>query len=343
LAESLPMELVLSILDAALINGRVDDLRWCLSLSLVCRTVRAAVLPIVYEVISLDIRTQDRGSFTSWDCHPHTDPKLAFLSWLLHDTTAPPRQYVKHIIFRHDGHFSYKDLGWVGMGVDSESSEWPFERLTARYHQDIKRLYRAGLRPQKVFHIGPSSEHSGILPSTDMFACAIKEAVLPRRLWRHQLAWPGKPHEDKISETASTKRAQQTCVLRGEMDPDSNGFIYNPSGQQAYPVYTVQLTSGDYLHQYPKLLLDGLMAAFKYSSDAQVILACNIDYRIADQTIGDFIRSAVPATLPREALEGRLRISHAGWTPIVAQDDAFYNLAHTIRRGGDPWDMGRGV
>jgi len=344
LAESLPMELVLDILDAALINGRVDDLRWCLSLSLVCRTFRAAVLPVVYEIISFDIRPRDQGSCMGWDGHQHTDVGLAFLSWLLHDATAPPRQHVKHVIFRHEGRFSHKDLGWVCLGVDSEPSEWPFECLTTRYYQHAKHLFRAGMRPQKMFNMLPSMSRGGtISPLTGIFVRAVKDADAYRTIKTHQLTWVDEPLPDEASTDARARHAHQTRMMCCEVDPGAAVFIYNAPDQQTRPIHTVQLTAGDYLHQYPNLLLDGLAAAFEHSSGAQVVLACSVDYRIAGQSIGDFLRTAVPTALPREALEGRLRISHTAWTPIVVQDDPFYNLAHAIRCGRDPWDVGRQV
>lgn len=343
LAEALPMELVLGILDVALINGRVNDLRRCLSLSLVCHTVRAAVLPVVYETLFLDIKSKAQGKFMGWDGHPHTDAKLAFLSWLLHDPTAPPRRYIKHVIFRDRGDFSYKSLGWIVMGVDCEPSEWPFERLTARYHQDVTHLYRAGLRPRKAFGVEPSRGYGGLLSLVNIFAGRIQEADAYGLMKTHDLTWIGEPRPDETSVDDRNRIIHRAHALCCEVEPSTAAFIRRPSGQQVLSVHTIQLTNGDYLHRYPSLLLNGLAAVLECSSNAQVILACSIDYRIAGQTIGDFIRAAAPDTLPTEALEGRIRISHSAWIPIGAQVDQFYNLAHAIRCGGDPWDMGRSV
>ena len=48
---NLPMELVLGILDAAIVQHRRTDLFWSLTLSLVCSAVRASALSIIYETI----------------------------------------------------------------------------------------------------------------------------------------------------------------------------------------------------------------------------------------------------------------------------------------------------
>jgi len=77
----MPMELILNIMDAAVVQHRRDNLCWSLTLSLVCSTVRATVLPIIYEVIFLDIEADRQRDFVGWDGRTHKHAPLAFLSW----------------------------------------------------------------------------------------------------------------------------------------------------------------------------------------------------------------------------------------------------------------------
>lgn len=57
------MELVLNIMDAAIAQHRNGSLRWCLTLSLVCRAVRTTVLPAIYEVLFLDVEVLSPRDF----------------------------------------------------------------------------------------------------------------------------------------------------------------------------------------------------------------------------------------------------------------------------------------
>jgi len=90
-AGELPIELVLSVVDHAIALHRQEDPERSLSLSLVCRIVRASILPIVYKIVYIDIREKIKRDFTGWDGRIYQRPHFAFLSWLIHDPTGPPR------------------------------------------------------------------------------------------------------------------------------------------------------------------------------------------------------------------------------------------------------------
>jgi len=347
LAGNLPMELVLGIMDAAIAQHRRGEFHWSLSLSLVCRTVRASVLPIMYEVIFLDVKSNREGAFGGWDGEVYKHPELAFLSWLLHNPGAPPRQHIKHLVFRHDGDFSEEDLGWAGSLDGSKPAEWPVERMSARYLSDATCLYRAGLRPNRAFHVGSPSNNSDTMPS-DLFSRMTLD-VLPGTQYRtHSQLWAGKP-DDVVQDGEKTTHIRQCCMTRSEIDPQAAGFILAGelvAGEQptATILLTVQLVDGDYIQRFPEVLLAGLAAFLKEPGDARIVLACSHKYRIAGQTLADFVRTgAAAANFPQDAFKGRVRVSHFGWTPRLMEDDMFHALAHELRSGGDPWDAGYGL
>ena len=187
MAGRLPIELVWSILDAAIAQHR-DTLVWSLSLSLVCRRVREFVLPIVYEVVHLNFRDDREHNFTGWDGRTHQDLHLAFLSWLLHDPTAPPRRYIKHLIFDSNGISISDALVWSGGSeiagtIGDPGERLVVERLTVRLRSDALSLYYAGLRPHKSFNISLTSLQSGAVLIPDFKQIARAITLLRQQLW----------------------------------------------------------------------------------------------------------------------------------------------------------------
>jgi len=105
---------------------------------------------------------------------------------------------------------------------------------------------------------------------------------------------------------------------------------------------TVQLVDGDCFHRFLNLLAG--VAAYLKKGERCIGLACSVNYRIAGQTVAEFIRVAVPARLPQCALEGRVRISRLGWAPKPVENLADFSMfdavAHALRCGSDPWNGG---
>jgi len=213
------MELVLGILDAAIVQHRRTDLFWSLMLSLVCSAVRASVLSIVYETIFLDVKTEKESKFVGWDNRIYQHAQLAFLSWLLNDSTAPPRQHIRHLIFQHNGQFPDDSIKWAGSRGESEHVEWPVELLTVRYLSDAACLYHAGLRPRRAVHIGAPCRKSDTLPS-NLFEGAIRDAFLLIREYqsiKYVQTWAGpepSPTQPYQCLPAVRQRRRDSATLR---------------------------------------------------------------------------------------------------------------------------------
>jgi len=103
---------------------------------------------------------------------------------------------------------------------------------------------------------------------------------------------------------------------------------------------TVQLDEGDCFHHYPDLLREVLEDTFSRNQNVELVLACKIDYEIAGQTVEEFIRASIPAS----TLQGRVRVSHVAFVPMLEDDSYKVNaLAQASRYGLDPWDRGRAI
>jgi len=341
------MELILGIFEAAIAQYRRDQLHWGLSLSLVCRTVRIFILPITYEVLFLDINHHRKGAFIGWDGRAHEYPELAFLSWLIHDPSAPPRQHIKHLIFCHPTSFSQNDLQWAGPRVGSEPAKWPFERLTIQYVQDLNALYGAGIRPMRAFQIGPPYQRVEKMPYDVIFSALVHDLLPDMQRRMHSQTWTTGPMEVVEDGKAPFLFVAHYYITCRELDPSTGDIIsgnapaLGSQPEMAIPL-TVHLIDGDYCQRFPSLMLTGIAAFLEKTSNEQLVFACSSGYHIAGQPLADFIRSAVPMSLPQDAV-GRVRISHRGWTPLLGDDDMFHALAHELRCGGDPWDSGHAV
>jgi len=185
----LPIELVLDIIRSAIVQNRMDELPWCLSVSLVCHAVRASALPALYKVLFLSTISAAGHAYTGWDGKEHKHVGPAFLSWLLHDRSAPPRRHIKDLIFRHQGILGRRELLPAHPRAEVEAEEWSIERLTAEHVQSMDRLHRMGLCPQQTFQIGPHMYMGGPLDA-DLFS-ALASNLLSERLGRvHVQVWP---------------------------------------------------------------------------------------------------------------------------------------------------------
>jgi len=338
----LPIELFLDILHAAIVQNRRDELPWCLSLSLISRTVRASVLPIVYENLFLDTTSRPGHEYTGRNGKEYKHVGLAFLSWLLHNPDAPPRRHIRHLIFRHEGGLSRRELKWARHSAKFEPAEWPIERLTVDHVQFSEHLYRVGLRPRRVSRI----RYHQLMRSQfgdGLFVCLSINLwmLLPVRGGHgvHVQFWPARPLEH-FYDGVPHPGLRMDYITCDEITPIPADTI---SGSVTKTItITIQLVEGDYLHQYPDLLLSGIATFMRNVHKGLVILACSADYRIGGQSVTNFIRAAVPTVLSADAVESRVRVSHWGWAPLSG-DRQFRALAREMRCGRDPFDGGHGV
>jgi len=344
----LPIELFLAIVDSAIAQHRKGSVYWCLSLSLVCRTVRATVLPVMYNVLFLDIKASHESQVRGWDGQIHRHAQLAFLSWLLHDPIAPPRQHIRHLVFRSDSNLDYRELAWQGPHSGPEPAMWSFDCLsaeTARLSGDAKFLYRAGLRPRRAFLIGDCEPNYRHLNS-ELFSRALLQSFLVWMTLTEIQVWAAQPTHVSNGLDADTTRVGHSSMARYEIDPRTVRSISEMREADSHLLSnhaTIQLVDGDYLQQFPDQLLTGLATVLKQKPDIRIVLACSSECRLAGQTVSQFIRGAVPTTLPMDSLDGRIRVSHTAWAPILVEKDTFHALAQALCSGGDPWNEGYGA
>jgi len=288
----------------------------------------------------LDVKSEHEHNFTGWDGHLHRNAQLAFLSWLLHDPTAPPRRYIKHLIFRHDGQFGDAHLCWHGQGEVSEPAEWMIGLLTIRSSSDAIQLYRAGMRPQRTYHIRYPPRDIGIrIPPLEAFARVVR-GVQQNSFGSHTQFWAGKLDDVMDDTSGNTQYTTQHRMVRWEIDPMTDSVVA-PMDDSAQRL-TVQLVDGDLLQRKPDMLRDGLVMALTQSNSMQVILACDANYMIGNQTAAEFAHSVFNSLKP-PSNQDRLRVSHAAVVPIVVKGDAFQALAQALRWGSDPWHEGVAV
>jgi len=226
-AGNLPIELIWSILDAAIAQHR-DALVWSPSLSLVCRSTREFVLPIVYEVVNLKVRDDHEHEFTGWDGRTHQDLHLAFLSWLLHDPTAPPRRHIKHLIFHSNDVSTANALEWSSgseiAGTTGDPGErLVVERLTVRFRSDASDLYHAGLRPRKTFHICLMSLLTRASVTPD-FGQIVRATTLYKPAWA--VLWFSKEN----AGGAEVSFIRQSCLMRTQFGSMIGSTVVPASG-----------------------------------------------------------------------------------------------------------------
>ena len=331
----LPIELHLDILQATIVQNRKDRLPWCLSLSLVCRAVRAVVLPIVYDVLFLGTNNKARRAYTGWNGKQYKHAGLAFLSWILHDSSAPPRRHIKHLMFLHQGELRRNELVWSRAPAKADPAEWPIERLTVEHAKFSDHLHLAGLRAQRVFQIGPH-QHMRCWFGDGLFQSLSTSLWMVLHRTAHVQFWPREESPDGPSDD----RLGMDYITCQEITPIPVDMI--PASATKTLTVTIQLVEGDYLQQYPDLLPTGIAAFMHNVPEGLVILACSADYRIAGQPVENFIRAAVPTVLSADAVESRVRVSHSGWTPLSGYRQ-FRALAREMRSGRDPFDGGHGL
>ncbi|KAH7097865.1 hypothetical protein BKA62DRAFT_715048 [Auriculariales sp. MPI-PUGE-AT-0066] len=141
-----PIELVLDIIDMAVIDSRDTSRLWTLNLSLLSHTVRHAVLPRAYEITILEVGHVLGGS--TGRTAEILRRETAFLFWLMRDPDAPPRRYIKHLVIAGD-----QDVTKIEFG---STFPWEFDCLSLIWATAERTLITAGLRPHnvRIFHSG---------------------------------------------------------------------------------------------------------------------------------------------------------------------------------------------
>ena len=288
----LPPELMLQILDAAVLLQRDHDRSWSLSLSLVCRAVRSSIMPMLYEVLVLAIRPSGPASWS--------DRRLKFLSWLLHDREAAPRRHVRHLVFTHGGSFwltppeSVFPEDVVQDLEEPEMANWYIEQLTVRYREDAKQLFDIGLRPrvinEVVPHVATRSESSHPVAALVRSALGIHDVTIPSRVrcW----SWVGNErNKDDIGCIVH-------CILdpSADMQPKRLPRRREKNGERSRFVM-LELGTSDGALPLTYVLLDDI-ANLLSTRLLRVTFSCDATYQVRGKTVEQFVKDAVPVLPP---------------------------------------------
>lgn len=361
LSRSLPMELVMDILELAVHAHKVDEPFWTISLAQISRAVQETALRIFYEVFVLRIRTTAvDSSFVGWDGREYPDRQLAFLSWLLHNEDAAPRTHVKHLIFLDDRSFTAQNLGrtahtQAAYPDNADAADdgpvagaiWTVDRLTVRFRVDARELYKAGIRATETYNLGRTSAVEG--PSdgrllTQFVAGALidndrgyQRALIRSRTWRTLLL----PLSDVPEDTQAPALFEQQGLLYVRLDP----VVMRPlparveeGNRRTIPVFFELLTSEQIAQQW-HALLDDIVALLLRRLDVEVILVCHRSYQVEGMPLLKFLRTNFG---PKELLH-RIRISPGCWEQDLLLHDPFLAYARMVQAGRDPWDIGKPV
>ena len=352
------MELVMDILDTAAFNHHQDELSWSLTLSLISHPARASVLPILYRTLFLDVKKLKGTPCIGWDGRSHAHRQLAFLSWLIHDSKAPPRRHIKHFIFRHDGDFSATDLRWgdavnnarfSGLSSSSEGDEsednspvclWKIEHLTVRFQLDARQLHMAGICVAQAHHVKLASPVDGDAANTDLLSRFMSMAVPFHgsrnrgisfyRTW----IWQSGDHSQQDLRILSG-------LVQTELDPSNmRGWPAAAAADVQPNIFIVfDLAEGDGFPWSPTSLFEDVMETLLEYPNAAVVFACKPTFRVGGHTMEDLVTNAAPNLISLESLE-RIYFSKQTWDRDVEIKDPFVAFTRMVTRGHNPWDHG---
>ena len=348
MALSLPIELVLDVLESAALNYRDTDRQWSLSLSLVSRTVRGIILPIVYEVLVIAIESEIGTKCVGWNGREYSHPQLAFLSWLLHEADAPPRQHVKHLIFRHDSDFFATNIGRESDDEDGTRRSdngmvplrWEIDYLTVRYRLDATELFFAGIRPAHAFRVSVHSRNIVMTrPHLDLAGLSVQNnhgsVSVHRRFWTSQTTYEGR------------QRRVSSCAVFAAMDPGSSRMVFIPMNKEDRAAgrfwSTMELGSENGAQELTSELLEEIANLLETISGAEVTLSCGTTYTAAGGvSVEQFIRNTQQSKLVPHL--SRLKVARgSSWDFGLMSKDIYLAFARAVHSGRDIWDRGHPI
>ncbi|KAH7048514.1 hypothetical protein BKA62DRAFT_780389 [Auriculariales sp. MPI-PUGE-AT-0066] len=146
-AVSLPLELILYIIEFVVVAIRDVNLHKALTLGTISRNARNSVLPHAYEILHIDIKRPEKSSiYVGWDGHEYHDRGLACLSWLLCNPDAAPRRHVRHLVFSSHDMSDFEFL--PSLSPQKRQTTWKIQRITFGCSSNDARLAQIATRTQ---------------------------------------------------------------------------------------------------------------------------------------------------------------------------------------------------
>jgi len=366
-SQRLPLELLISIFQFFVFDNRHNQMVSVASVSLVSRTIRAIILPLRYEVLNLDIRTDSNSPpVYGWDGRPYRHRSIAFLSWLLWNSSVAPRQHIKHLIFRHDSNFKANELN-ITASSDSDSDndvpdvaqamhdlglaearpepnnapEWAIEHVTVEFRMDILQLSAAGIRPRSVHHLSVSGfEYDAA--AYDVFSTTFMgydhRTRVYIRAWTQAMAEEKKQTPEK-SEQRVDWREFRYITYRDLSEDDQYRGREVPDAQRG--VFLV-IELGNHLGFdtiSPGIVRQVSSIVQRSERDLvfHVVLVCSAE---ESTSVAEALLTATDS-IPIQYRD-KVWISHKRWLPIERMlHDPHAAFARAVQAGVDPWDTGR--
>jgi len=343
-AQTLPMELVLRILDSLALVSRDWHPAYAFSLSLVSRAVRASILPLLYEVLVLNAK-ESTDTVVGWDGRNYDHPAVAFLSWLLCNPTAPPRQHIKHLVFNHSYVFYASELvlpqseNRDRSGIDRDNVPfWTLDGLTVKFPSDAVSLQRAGIHARAVHWLDvltpPSPSNSLSSHALDIAARMNSDDPLARSCMRYCTK-----HAPVNLSNLEAGALWNNVVRYQEIDLERGveGRTAPVDMQGVHLFIEVDLERG--LEEGLIALVGEIAAIITVDPRVvkRVVLECASD--TLEDVVGDLARTVVQR-LP-EPLHKDVHIVRSWWPDrTLLRSDPPTALARAIHSGIDPWKSG---
>lgn len=139
----LPVELVRDIIESLAREHIHTRSLWTASLSLVCKSVRAWVLPIVYKVFFVEHWVDGTDSRPR-----HLHPSRVYFKYLLNTAKATARQHIRHLVIMgvaFDGL-----IGDTGKDAGVQRTDWELDSLTLPAEK-VDFALQARIKPRRTF------------------------------------------------------------------------------------------------------------------------------------------------------------------------------------------------
>ena len=342
--QTLPLELVLRIIDTLALDLRNSAPVQARSLFLISRTVCQSILPLLYEVhvsmITVPLRT------TGWDGRPYAHPALSFLSWLLCTPSAAPRRHVKNLVFYHRFAFYALELGFKTISFPGESTaskpSWWLDNLIVTNIWDARQLERAGISAHAAHRIDRIKMDSF---TNSIGRDAITFAV---SLWHEGPDGRGcirictQPTDDSSNTDGRQALAGWASAFEyQELDPLQEYKVRElPEHCRGVSIF-IDVGSSEGFGDLSVALLDGIAEIFSSQYAAAFHVVAVYPQRESDTIISGAIEK-LRARCAAQFHEQLWIARSAADRRLIAQDP-YLGIARAFRQGINPWDTGRRI
>ena len=344
--QTLPLELVLRIIDTLALDLRDSAPARARALFLISRAVRQSLLPLLYGALVIDA-----GQTPGWDGQPCTHPGFSFLAWLLGTPSAEPRCHIKNLVLRTHGasvltfESEPKRLGLDGNTKTSNPS-WFLDNLIVTTLENARHLERVGVCARAAHCIGYSiginlGESIGL--DVTLFASSLRQEGPKGRACVRVVT---QPIGDSLSSEQANRRhdashSWASLLMHQELDPRREYKIREVPESSRGAFVFIDVGSADGFGNLSAALLGEIALIFQ--KDADETFHVIIVYPQSEKDI--VIRDSAERLRAHCAVQvhGRLWITRSSADRRLMTQDPYLGMARAFQQGIDPWDMGRRI